>query len=674
MPEKSLSTRQDAPAGGWLARRPGLVPLLAAAAFLGLFQAVVMAWRNQDLHGWQLAVGMAKIGLLGGLLTVLLLTPLVLWLRRRHPRWRRGDRGGATWSVAFALTGAIAAWMVADQWAAGPLVPTMLEPWFECLAATAGAFVTTWQRIPARWLGAGAVATPTLLVLALLPVPGTGGPGGAGPRPAETGPAPAAQRADHPDVVLVSIDTLRADRLGVYGRSPTITPEMDRVGAEGVVLSRALASSPWTVPSVASILTGLPASRHGAGLPLGSGLTFLRSPLDAGITTLAERFAAAGYRTGAVVANGFLSPQMGMSQGFETFANPLYNASGAIFMRDVPLVRLLLALIPDEKLGDYRAEGITTAALAWLNEESDAPRFLWVHYIDPHTPFQADPAELDFDAWLAEMRQIQPEVLEDGTVVGEVFAGTSHVRGGMLWLGPEDRRRIEEYYDRAVAYVDRHVGRLFAALREGGDRRPVVAALTSDHGEEFWDHGHFEHGHDYYREVTRVPLVFWSAPGHSAEGHGSARVPAGRVAAELAGLVDVGPTLLELAGIEPPPAEAPDEGRSLVPLWRSGEPDPGVTAPPRFAGGNLYDLPAVLMEDGSWRFILRANGAQELYDATRDPQERNNLAHQHPEIAERFRQVLEPRLAAFLEGGAGDGPAELSPESLEALRSLGYIQ
>ena len=649
---------------GWFARHPGVVPLSAAASFLGLLQAIALAWRHQGgPGGWLAALGMGKLGLFAGLLSVLLLAPVVLWLRRRQRRWRDGDRGGATWAVAFAAVSAIGGWMLADQWAAGPLVPPWLEPWVEAAAALAAAFATTWVRVPAAGLKAGAAAMPVLLALALAPVPGAGGPSG---NPdlgeAETPPEPSAPTSGMPDVVLVSIDTLRADRLGAYGRSPTITPEMDRVAGEGVVFSRTLASSPWTVPSVASMLTGLPAVRHGAGMALGSGQTFLRSALKFEHTTLAERFAAAGYRTRAVVANGFLSPQLGMNQGFEQFATPFANASGAIFVRDVPLARLILAFIPDENLGDYRAEGVTKTALGFLAEESDAPLFLWAHYIDPHTPFQADPAQLDHDAWQAEMQQHMPEPLEDGTVVGEVFAGTTHVRGGMLWLGPEDRRRIEDYYDRAVGYVDAQVGRLFAALRER-DGRPVIAVVTSDHGEEFWDHGYFEHGHDYYREVTRIPLIFW----------GPGSLPAGRVEDGLAGLVDVAPTLLELAGLEAPAPEAPDEGRSLAPRWNAADPESKPPPAPRFAGSNLYHLPAVLMEDGPWRFILRANGAQELYDVTADPAERHNLALQHPEVAERYRQALEPRLATFLTG-SGDGPAEISPETLEALRALGYVQ
>jgi arylsulfatase A-like enzyme len=676
LPVDDEMTNDDERSGGWLDRHPAVVSVLAAAGIFGLFQGLFMAWRNQEIGGLEAAVGMGRIGLIVGPVTVLVLVPVVLLARRRHPAWRRGDRHRATWSVCFALTAAVAAWMVADQWVAGPMVPPALEPWLEGAAAIAAGLAAAWVQPPKRFLRLMALATPFLVVLALLPI---------GPAQGDTGrdttakPVSAPPPGDdtRPDVVLVCIDTLRADRLGAYERSPSITPEMDRIASEGVVFRRALAAAPWTVPSVASMLTGLPAVRHGAGMPLGSGLTFLRSPLDAEHTTLAERFAAAGYRTAAVVANGFLGPQMGMTQGFEEFDNPIYRVGCSIIMRDMPLFRLGLTLFPAERWGDYRAQGITDAALEWLassdgkgdaddGDDDERPVFLWVHYIDPHTPFQADPAALDLAAMTAEIRQTLPETRDDGTVVGEVFAGTSHVRGGMLWLGPEDRRRIEEYYDRAVAYVDEHVGRLFEALRERGTQRPVVAALTSDHGEEFWDHGHFEHGHDYYREVTRIPLVFWS-PG---------LLPAGREVDGLAGLVDVGATLLELAGVESPPPAAADEGRSLTALWQGGGEDGSELPQPatRFAGGNLYDLPAVLLEDGSWRFILRANGMAELYDVTRDPEEHFNLTHDHPQLVERYRQVLEPRLAAFIEGGTGDKPQELSPETIKALRSLGYVQ
>lgn len=637
-------------------RFPALVPLLAATGVLGLFHAAFLIESNLAFASPEMAWGMTQLGMIAAVVTMLVIAPAALLLRRLLPAWRRAERGRATWTAALGLVAAAAAWMVADQVAAGPLVPAALGPWVEAAAVVAAVLASRWLQPPRAWLRAGAAVTVALVVAVFLPIGRHGKDDGD-----DDAPAPAVAGADRPDVVLVSVDTLRADRLGAYGRSPSITPEMDRVAGEGVVLRRVLAAGPWTVPSVASMLTGLPTERHGAGRPQTAAMTFMRSPLPGEQTTLAERFAAAGYRTRAVVTNGFITPEMGMAQGFEEFVNPLSNAMGGGFMRVFPLGRIVTSLLPP--FGDYRAAGVTDQALAWLGEDDGRPLFLWVHYIDPHVPMQADPAKLDVDAWMEMMREKRPEVADDGTVVGDVFFAVSQVRSGQLFLGPEDRRRLTDYYDRAVAYVDEHVGRLFAALRQRGGR-PVIAVLTADHGEELWDHGHYEHGHDYYREVTWVPLVFW----------GPGAVPAGRTVDAVAGLVDVAPTLLALAGLEPPLPAVADEGRPLTSLWTEETlDDAGAATPPRFSGGNLYDLPAVLAEEGPWRFILRANGHQELYDVTRDPRERHNLAFDRPDVAERFRQALEPRLAFFLAHG-DEGPREMSPEELEALRSLGYVQ
>ena len=640
---------------GWLQRHPLIAAAGASAAFLGLCQAAALLLKNRSFFSVPMAAGLTKLSMLVSTVTVLLLMPLAALGRRFLPAWRRGDRLGASWSMFFALTAALVGNMVVSFLTSVPAVPPRLAPWINLAAALAIGLTASALRPPYAWVRGWALATLVLLVLTFVPYP----PAPAAP-PAEKAAAVSPADPTRPDVVLISIDTLRADHLGAYGRAPTLTPEMDRLAREGVVFTRALASSPWTTPSVASLLTGLPVTRHGAGRPLSSGLTFNRSPLPASFTTLAERFAAAGYRTRAVVANAFLHPESGMAQGFQEFATPTGGAMAATFMRDLPLMRLIVALTPPEKWGDYRAQGVTDTALRWVGETDTRPLFLWVHYIDPHVPYQADPALLD-PAVLGDMiHQVHPPTREDGTVVGEVFSATDLVRSGSLWLGPRDRERLQQYYAGEVAYTDAQVGRLFAALRTRAAQKKVVAALTADHGEEFWDHGHFEHGHDYYREVTWIPLVFW----------GQGVVPAGAQVASVAGLIDVAPTLAELAGLPAAAPTAADEGISLASRWRADTAD----APARFSGGNLYGLPAALAEHGSWRFVLRANGMQELYDATRDPQERQNLAFTRTDVAERFRRALEPQLAALMHTGEGATAQKLTPEQLEALRALGYVR
>ncbi len=160
---------------------------------------------------------------------------------------------------------------------------------------------------------------------------------------------------------------------------------------------------------------------------------------------------------------------------------------------------------------------------------------MWLHLIDPHAPFRAAPDHLEVKTLLETVAHA-PEVQADGTLVRTEFGNAHGVRSGELWFQPADRRRVEDYYDGAVRYTDTSLARLFDALRAWD--RDVVVVLTADHGEEFWDHGGFEHGHDYYAEVTRVPLIFWGVG-----------VSAGRQVDEPVGLIDVGATVGALAGL-----------------------------------------------------------------------------------------------------------------------------
>lgn len=652
------SSREIQPAGRWLERHPAVASWLVAAAGLGLVQGVIAGLRHTSIPA--MAIGLAQLGMILGFVTLAVLLPAYWALRRWHPARsghpaQSGDSPRqADFSPAVGLAAAVAGWMVAD-------VSGLMGLGLEVLTALVMGLLAARIPVPAparlRALAWGALVC---LAVAFMPLSGGGPPTGSTGEDPQVDPGKA--RPGSPDVVLITIDTLRLDRLGIYGRTPTLTPEIDRVGARGVVFHRTLAASPWTVPSMASIFTGLPAMRHGAGSPLGSGPTFFRSGLDRDFETLAERFAAKGYRTRAVVANGFLGDGMGMSQGFESFTNLWLQASGIGILGEYPLTRLIAQLPQVQRWGDYRARGVTDQALEILEEDDPRPLFLWLHYIDPHVPYQADPDFLD-PAILKNLAMAEmPQPDDEGSVIGDVFVATDKIRSGSLWISTQERHQLSEYYDRAVGYTDTHLGRIFEALDglEADPERGLVAALTADHGEEFWDHGGFEHGHDYYREVTHVPLIFWGT-----------EIPQGQRIHAVNGLVDVAPTLLELARIQPPEATEtlPDEGRSLVPLWTGTEPD---GARIRFAGSNLYQLPAVLLEEGPWRFILRANGQEELYHVLSDPREMINRAHEQPELVARYRELLAPRLYAFLEGAEGQDMG-MSPETLESLRSLGYM-
>ncbi len=340
--------------------------------------------------------------------------------------------------------------------------------------------------------------------------------------------------APPPDVLLVTIDTLRADHVGAYGAGPDATPSLDRIAEAGVVFERAIAAASRTVPAHASIMTSRHTRRHSVGHR--NGETTLT-----GLPTLAGHFADAGYRTGAFVGNILLTRGTGLIAGFETFDDELETPE---LNRPHVVERL--------------ARDTTDRALAWLDGAGDdaRPRFLWVHYQDPHGPYT--PPDED----LAAIADDEPASDRELTV-----GRNNQARGAIPpYQVLPGLRRPSEYrarYAGEIHYVDRELGRLVAqAERSAGDRRLVVL-VTADHGESLGEaHFHFMHTHTTTPDVAHVPLVL-RAPG-LAPRHLDGTV----------GHVDVMPTLLELAGL-PVPEDA--EGIPLGPVAR-GE----ATLPERF--------------------------------------------------------------------------------------------
>ena len=428
-----------------------------------------------------------------------------------------------------------------------------------------------------------------------------------------------AARDARPNVVLISIDTLRADRLGSYGYGRPTSPSIDRLAAEGVLFENAVAPAPWTLPSHASMLTGLLPARHGA--------IDVDRVLPPTIPTLAERLRSMGVRTAAFVNVSFLGPQYGLSRGFETFR----------YFEETKM-----EISAPKALAEIRT---------WLDSLDERPFFLFLHTFDVHSDYRPGP----------EQRALFTRPYA-GPLDGKT-AQIRQIRNGRYRPTDEDIRHLSDLYDGAIRRFDDSLGELLAELSRRGLAEQTHVIVTSDHGEEFFDHGSVLHGRTLYEEMIRVPLIV-RGPG----------VAAGRRVAPLAQLVDLPSTILGIFGL--PPFEHSD-GIDLGPFLRADAPPPVDTAD-RIA--SLEAVPLKLWSKGQTHLVgartqrLKALRAYEeesiqLFDLESDPGERRDVARERPEATGLLGAWIDRNVAS----GAREGASiEFTQEDVEKLRELGY--
>lgn len=441
-------------------------------------------------------------------------------------------------------------------------------------------------------------------------------------------------------VILITVDTLRADRVGLYGRL-LATPHFDEVGREGATVLTAYAPVPRTTQAVGSLMTGLFPTRHGAD---GLGMR-----LPEGVTTLAEILKGYGYDTAAFATNIVLQPGFGFEQGFDLFSNP-----------------------SSRWLGDS-AFSLTDEALAWLRSRSAGgrPFFLWVHYLDPHWSYEpsaefARRVDPDWDGTDDVARRVESGVVPWGKLI---FAAPSTLTAAEI----ERTRRL---YDAEVLQTDAAFGRLIDGLRDLGRWDDAVIAFTSDHGESLGEHDYwFAHGEYLYDTTLHVPLMVRAA----------GLVPSGTRVSGIVRLEDLMPTLLELAG-QAVPADL--DGASIAAALRAGGDsrvaneraaaltdhllirDENPRRPVSGREGRWWSL-----REGSSKLIRIPVGPEtselELYDTGSDPLETRDLAGDRASEAERLAADLVGLSQRLVEeaGTAAEGHADP-----EALRSLGYAR
>ena len=443
------------------------------------------------------------------------------------------------------------------------------------------------------------------------------------------------------NVVFISVDTLRADHLGCYGHLRDTSPNLDGLASQGVRFTNAFAQSSWTLPSHMSMFTSQYPHVHAvqnAG----------RSLRDSA-TTLAEVMAGAGYHTAAFVSWVYVAKKYGFGQGFNEFTELLPPAH----------------LVDSSSRWSTKAEEVTDVVARWLRRGHDQPFFLFVHYFDPHINYQPPPPyDTMFDPGYTGSAKGTFQWLQ------RYIKGVHHQPNV---IDPRDVEHVKALYDGEIRYTDTHLQRLFDAIDATVGLDQCLLILTSDHGEEFNEHGSME-GHQWtlYDEIIRVPLIF-RLPG---------AVRAGAVVESPVELIDVPTTILDFLQVPRPPSF---QGRTLRSLIQGDPLDDGKGIV--FAETRRFNMKQSLRgerfklihtdDTGVNRRGVPVVAGYELFDLQQDPLEQNNIYDESLPIAKLLASRLSEQRRSMpgLPDQGRQGPeVQLSNDELERLRSLGYIQ
>lgn len=413
------------------------------------------------------------------------------------------------------------------------------------------------------------------------------------------------------DCLLIVMDSLHAAHLGCYGSPRETSPSIDALAASGVRFSNARSNAAWTLPSTATLFTGLYPETHGLEFDMDS------QPirLDESADTLAELFQRAGYETVFAGQNEFAGAAWGLGQGFEHYE--VYN------------------LWTDDMIQDLESR---------LSVPGERPRFTYVHLRRPHTPFDPDP----------EHRAAFVDTGYQGRVTGSNGDISRH-NNNVVRMDTADLQRHTDLYEGNIHQVDAWLARLLESV----DRSTTLVVLMSDHGEALGEHGKLGHNWHTWEEYLRIPMILC----HPV-------LPEGAVVDAAVTTVDMLPTLIEWFDL-PAPAQAL-QGRSLAgPLVGEGEwPDGPVFASSRPLNGRR-ELSVI---DGRWKYTRREPaGHESLYDLAEDPGERHNLLKRRPAVTARLRASLLAWLAPQRRSYTSPSPG-LDDETLERLRELGYLR
>ncbi len=462
-------------------------------------------------------------------------------------------------------------------------------------------------------------------------------------------------------IFLVTIDSLRTDSVSCYHSNSELTPNISEFAREAVIFENAFSLSSWTTPAIASLMTGFSPSIHT--------VTKDNAILPNELPTIAGELIKKGYYTCAFGINPNLTKRTNISKGFLYYDfYPKYAVERAVgskllkhFFKSFTAENII-DLAPENVVLDWgsliNTDTLTDLCIQWVKKNKSKRKrfFLWVHYLDPHVPYAPPPAYVKEEKTIASL--------------GFHFDKAIEVLSGAFVPSEKEKKWMKVLYDGEIRYVDDNLGRLFSALKKMNIYKNSLVILTSDHGEEFWDHGRYYHGHSMYNEVLSVPLIIKSPGGKESK----------RVDTQVS-LNNIMPTILDYCNI--PLGKKELYVDSLLPFLNSHT-DTGNngTPPPVVCSGVLYGEKRKALLFDRYKYIISENSQkEELFDLYTDPLEQNLLNERMPDRLQEAREILEnffrvskkiKKLFKITEDKKSEKDKEQS-DKLNKLEALGYL-
>ncbi len=458
------------------------------------------------------------------------------------------------------------------------------------------------------------------------------------------------QKSSKPNIILLTIDTLRADWVGCYGHKRPITPNLDRLAAKGIRFEQAMTGGSWTQAAFPVMMTSTYASMYGGCL----------GPLSAERPSPIELLSQNGYKTAAFSTSPLLSKTYGYDRGFDQFSDlmpgerepALRHMKGGQRLLRTPLthhISRLLGVQTRPAKSYISAEELTTLACDWIGE-AESPFLAWVHYMDVHWPYHKE------------------DELTRPKDIAQAWEDVVHLHN-VNWNGATvsaaQRAHYIELYEEAVRYTDAQVGRLLDYLDESGYGENTIVLVVADHGEEFMERGYWGHVEiNLYDEILNVPMIL-RLPGQTE----------GVVVQRQVRTLDMMPTLLDLCGFV-----APDgvEGVSMAPLWTNGNGSGDYVAPFNIGERWRDDSHVIAIRTEAFKYIWDSEKPDQplLYNLQEDAAESKNVVTQYREQAAEFQAIVEAHLLRVQETmpETAVSQPELDEEVISRLRDLGYVE